>query len=186
VPQVPFIPDFRSNNIGRYGRFGDAHEARLVNALERIWNIGGPGSSCGNFFTNALGGGAGIAALQVAIQNAQWSNAHSAVRPGSSGPARHRVTGDEWAAVQTLGSSPPLGPGDNAVRAWTVHNSDVSWLHSDVFRLLDDDQLATFLIHEMLHMGLPGVSGRGAEIDANYNANYQQISDACGTANPLR
>jgi hypothetical protein len=56
---------------------------------------------------------------------------------------------------------------------------------SDIaFRLLDDDELPTLLIHEMLHMGLPGAPGKGTEIDADYKSQYQEIADACGTKNP--
>jgi hypothetical protein len=71
--------------------------------------------------------------------------------------------------------------------AITQENTDVAWLSIEAFNLLDDDQLATLLIHEMLHMGLAAVPGRGDDIDgANTDRNYQQIADACGTKNPLR
>ena len=179
----PFIPDFR-RNIGRYGRFGDAQEFRLVAALQRIWNIGGPGSSCGNFFQSALGGRAGTAALQVVIQNAQWGNAHSAIRPGNTAPIRHQLVDADWADIVAFGSQPPLSAGVTGTVAKAKLNGDVAWLRDDAFNNLDDDQLATLLIHEMLHMGLPGVAGR-ANIDADIRSNYQQIADACGTKNPL-
>jgi hypothetical protein len=109
--QGPFIPNFRQY-IGRYGRFGDAQEFRLVNVLERIWNISTAGSPCATFFQNALGGRAGEAALQVKLQQAQWSNAHTAVRPGALAPLRHRISNADWTAIQQLGNSPALRPSE--------------------------------------------------------------------------
>jgi hypothetical protein len=104
-PQGPFVPDW-SQYIGRYGAFGGPQTFTLMRVLQRIWDIGTAGSPCASFFQRALGGGAGTAALQVKLQQAQWSSAETAVRPGRTAPARHRISDADWAEIQKLVSRP--------------------------------------------------------------------------------
>jgi RHS repeat-associated protein len=163
---------FAMVRIGAYGRFANDEQSRTMTAILGRVASALTNSDCAGLF----GGGDQYAALRHLAQ-ASFSYAANARNIDQFGPG---VVAD----IARLATN----PGNDVARA--LIGVPIGFVNDNFFDAFSNspDRGATVIIHELMHMfgyGTSSQPGRG-DIDTNIRDNYADISQKCGTGNPLQ